>query len=119
MSRGFKIAVMLDGRQSLTTPEGFSLRRLHRDGAAAGSKSLLTDALATLDWPAGESGLYLWAAREHAAFREIRAAAGRYLRPKIDAHLGQRLARRRLGGAARGGEAQGRVGGLLRPAPPS
>lgn len=87
MRRGFKTAVMLDGRQSLTTPKGFSLLRLHRDGAAAGSKSLLTDALATLDWPAGESGLYLWATREHAAFREIRAAAGRYLRPTIDAHL--------------------------------
>lgn len=74
-------------RQSLTMPEGFSLRWLHRDGAAPGSTNLLTDALATLDWPAGEGSLYLWAACEHNAFREIRAAARRYLRPEIDAHL--------------------------------
>lgn len=74
-------------RQSLTMPEGFSLRWLHRDGAAPGSTSLLTDALATLEWPAGEGSLYLWAACEHAAFREIRAAARQYLRAEVDAHL--------------------------------
>ncbi|MGE7472231.1 DUF2218 domain-containing protein [Bosea sp. NPDC003192] len=74
-------------RQPLAMPDGVSLRWLHRDGAAPGSTSLLTDALATLDWPAGEGSLYLWAACEHAAFREIRAAARQYLRPEIDAHL--------------------------------
>ena len=74
-------------RQALVVPEGVSLRWLHRDGAAPGSTNLLTDALATLDWPAGEGSLYLWAACEHAAFREIRAAARQYLRPEIDAHL--------------------------------
>ena len=74
-------------RQPLALPEGFALRWLHRGGAAPGAASLLTDALATLDWPAGEGSLYLWAACEHAAFREIRAAARQYLRPEIDAHL--------------------------------
>lgn len=74
-------------RQHLAVPEGFSLRWLHRDGAEPGSTSLLTDALATLDWPAGEGSLYLWAACEHAAFRQIRAAARQYLRSDIDAHL--------------------------------
>lgn len=74
-------------RQSLAVPEGVSLRWLHRDGAAPGSTNLLTDALATLDWPAGEGSLYLWAACEHNAFREIRAAARQYLRPETDAHL--------------------------------
>lgn len=74
-------------RQPLSLPEGFDVRWLHRDGAAPGSTSLLTDALATLDWPAGEGSLYLWAAAEHAAFREIRAVARRYLRPGIDDHL--------------------------------
>ena len=33
------------------------------------------------------ASLYLWAACEHAAFREIHAAARQYLRPEIDAHL--------------------------------
>ena len=74
-------------RQPLTVPDGVSLRWLHREGAAPGSTGLLTDALATLDWPAGEGSLYLWAACEHAAFREIRTAARQYLRPEIDAHL--------------------------------
>ncbi len=74
-------------RQPLSLPEGFDIRWLHRDGAAPGSTSLLTDALATLDWPAGEGSLYLWAAAEHTAFREIRAAARQYLRPGVDSHL--------------------------------
>jgi NADPH-dependent ferric siderophore reductase len=74
-------------RHPLVVPEGVSLRWLHRDGAAPGSTSLLTDALAMLDWPTGEGSLYLWAACEHNAFREIRAAARQYLRPGIDAHL--------------------------------
>lgn len=74
-------------RQSLSLPKGFDVRWLHRDGAAPGSTSLLTDALATLDWPAGEGSLYLWAAAEHTAFREIRAAARQYLRPGVDSHL--------------------------------
>jgi NADPH-dependent ferric siderophore reductase len=74
-------------RQSLPLPEGFDIRWLHRDGAAPGSTTLLTDALATLDWPAGEGSLYLWAATEHTAFREIRAAARQHLRPGIDEHL--------------------------------
>jgi len=74
-------------RQPLVVPDRFDVRWLHRDGAAPGSTSLLTDALATLDWPAGEGSLYLWAAAEHTAFREIRATARQYLRPGVDSHL--------------------------------
>ncbi|MFC5420965.1 hypothetical protein ACFPOB_15515 [Bosea eneae] len=46
---------MLDGRQSLTTPEGFSLRRLHRDDAAAGRylRPRIDAHLAVSDWRAG------------------------------------------------------------------
>jgi NADPH-dependent ferric siderophore reductase len=88
-ARGLALVEIADAaeRQPLALPEGFELRWLQRDGAMPGSANLLTDALATLDWPAGEGSLYLWAACEHAAFREIRAAARQYLRPEIDAHL--------------------------------
>ncbi|CAN7348403.1 siderophore-interacting protein [Bosea sp. LjRoot90] len=88
-ARGLALIEIADAaeRQSLPLPEGFDVRWLHRDGAAPGSTSLLTDALATLDWPPGEGSLYLWAAAEHTAFREIRAMARQHLRPGIDEHL--------------------------------
>lgn len=88
-ARGLALIEIADAaeRQSLPLPEGFDIRWLHRDGAAPGSTSLLTDALATLDWPPGEGSLYLWAAAEHTAFREIRAMARAHLRPGVDEHL--------------------------------
>lgn len=88
-ARGQVIIEVADAneRQSLAMPAGFTLRWLFRNGAAPGRTTLLRDAFDALDWPAEGGGVYLWAAMEHAAFREIRAAARQRLRPHIDEHL--------------------------------
>ncbi|MGX1787919.1 DUF2218 domain-containing protein [Bosea sp. NPDC055332] len=76
-----------DEQQPLAMPDGFTLRWLYRDGAAPGSTRSLQDAFAALDWSEVDDRVYLWAASEHAAFREIRAAAKQRLQPGIDEHL--------------------------------
>lgn len=73
--------------QVLRAPAGIIITWLHRDSAAAGSPPLLQKAFAKLDWPADGPDAFLWAAMEHGAFREIRAAARGKLRPGRDQHL--------------------------------
>jgi NADPH-dependent ferric siderophore reductase len=85
-ARGLAILEVADAgeEQVLARPAGVALRWLHRGGAAPGS--LLPDAFAHARWPQ-DGGLYLWAACEFGAFREIRAAARTRLRPGTDEHL--------------------------------
>ena len=72
--------------QDLRAPAGIAVSWLHR-GDAAGSRSLLQETFAALDWPAEGPSVYLWVATEHGAFRDIRAAAKGKLRPERDQHL--------------------------------
>ncbi|MGX5735422.1 DUF2218 domain-containing protein [Bosea thiooxidans] len=73
--------------QALSAPAGIAVTWLHRGAAAPGSLPLLQEAFAALDWPAEGPSVYLWAASEHGAFRDIRAAARGKLRPERDQHL--------------------------------
>lgn len=76
-----------DEEQELRAPAGIAVSWLHRGDAAPGSRPLLQEAFAALDWPAEGPGVYLWAAAEHGAFRDIRAAAKARLRPERDQQL--------------------------------
>lgn len=73
--------------QALDAPAGFVIRWLHRDQAAPGGTPPLLQAFEELDWEQDEPGLYVWAAMEHEAFRQVRAAARQRLRPARDQHL--------------------------------
>ncbi|WP_439495696.1 DUF2218 domain-containing protein [Bosea sp. (in: a-proteobacteria)] len=88
-ARGLAIIEIADPgeQQPLDAPDGVAIRWLHRDGAAPGGATLLPDAFAALDWPPEGERLYLWAALEYAAFRQIRSAARERLRPGQDEHL--------------------------------
>jgi NADPH-dependent ferric siderophore reductase len=58
--------------QPLAAPAGVELRWLHRAGTAPGESTLLADAVAALDRPAGDD-VFAWVAAESAAVRTIRA----------------------------------------------
>jgi NADPH-dependent ferric siderophore reductase len=58
--------------QPLPAPNGVEVRWLHRGATAPGESTLLVDAVATLDRPAGDD-LFAWVAAESAAVRTIRA----------------------------------------------
>ncbi|MGY1746827.1 siderophore-interacting protein [Blastococcus sp. SYSU D00695] len=57
--------------QPLAAPPGVTVRWLHRDGTPPGEGSLLADAVAALDPPAGDD-VFAWVAAESAAVRAIR-----------------------------------------------
>lgn len=56
---------------ALIGPPGIEIRWLHRHGAAAGSTSLLPDAVRLLDWPSDLGCAFFWGGCEHKSFREI------------------------------------------------
>jgi NADPH-dependent ferric siderophore reductase len=56
--------------QELPTRDGVEITWLHRDGAEAGTTSLLLDAVAALDWPAGKP--YVWGGGESRTMTTIR-----------------------------------------------
>ncbi|WP_040338653.1 siderophore-interacting protein [Candidatus Blastococcus massiliensis] len=58
--------------QPLTAPPGIEIRWLHRDGTPPGESTLLVDAVAALDRPAGDD-VFAWVGAESAAVRTIRA----------------------------------------------
>ncbi|SHG75772.1 siderophore-interacting protein [Geodermatophilus nigrescens] len=58
--------------QSLAAPAGVEVRWLHRGGTPPGEGTLLADAVAALDRPAGDD-LFAWVAAESAAVRVVRA----------------------------------------------
>lgn len=57
--------------QVLQHPPGMKIVWLHRNGAPAGSTSLLLDALGTLNWPEDRGKTFFWGGCEHKAFRQI------------------------------------------------
>jgi NADPH-dependent ferric siderophore reductase len=58
--------------QPLPAPDGVVVRWLHRDGTPPGESTLLADAVAALDRPAGDD-VFAWVAAESGAVRAIRA----------------------------------------------
>ncbi|WP_245177262.1 siderophore-interacting protein [Geodermatophilus sp. DF01_2] len=73
-TRGVALVEVADAaeEQPLTAPEGVQVRWLHRDGTPPGESTLLADAVAALDRPAGDD-LFAWVAAESAAVRAVRA----------------------------------------------
>ena len=61
-----------DEEQPLPAPSGMTVRWLHRGGTPPGESTLLADAVAGLDRPAGDD-LFAWVAAESAAVRTARA----------------------------------------------
>lgn len=66
--------------QQLTAPPGIEIRWLHRNGARAGTTTLLQDTFAAMAWPSEDGRLYLWAAMERSSFKAVRAAARQHPR---------------------------------------
>ncbi|SFT47427.1 NADPH-dependent ferric siderophore reductase, contains FAD-binding and SIP domains [Geodermatophilus amargosae] len=58
--------------QTLARPPGVEVRWLHRGGTPPGESTLLADAVAALDRPAGDD-VFAWVAAESAAVRAVRA----------------------------------------------
>jgi NADPH-dependent ferric siderophore reductase len=52
---------------------GVDVRWLYRDGVAPGESTLLVDAVAALDPPAGTDDVFAWVGAESAAVRAVRA----------------------------------------------
>ena len=73
-TRGVALVEVADvaEEQPPAAPEGVEVRWLHRDGTPPGEGTLLADAVAALDRPAGED-LFAWVAAESAAVRTVRA----------------------------------------------
>lgn len=88
-ARGMAFIEVADAaeRQELAHPPGLAITWLHRDGAEPGTTRLLPDSFAQIDLPTGETKIFLWAAMEHEAFKEVRAAARARLDPDRDEHL--------------------------------
>ena len=61
-----------DEEQPLPATSGMTVRWLHRGGTPPGESTLLADAVAGLDRPAGDD-LFAWVAAESAAVRTVRA----------------------------------------------
>jgi NADPH-dependent ferric siderophore reductase len=70
-----------DAREELplAKPPGMALQWLHRDGAAAGTTTLLPDALRSVAWPGSLDGVFVWGGCEYQAFR----AMHRYLKQEL------------------------------------
>lgn len=59
------------GELPLAPPAGLEFRWLHRNGAGAGTTSLLIDAVRHVRWPADLDRAFFWGGCEHKAFRQI------------------------------------------------
>lgn len=55
----------------LIHPPAMQVRWLHRDGAPAGTTSLLPDAVRSVVWPRDLGSAFFWGGCEHKAFRQI------------------------------------------------
>lgn len=58
-------------QQPLIHPPGVELRWLHRNGAPAGTTSLLPDAVQSVVWPSDLGRAFFWGGCEHKTFRQI------------------------------------------------
>ena len=72
-ARGHAFIEVRDGAEELplARPPGIGLNWLHRQGAPAGTTSLLPDAVRGLAWPADRQEVFVWGGCEHRAFRDI------------------------------------------------
>lgn len=59
--------------QNLVSSADVDLQWLHRNGQEAGTTTLLQDAVRAVEFPEGEDDIFVWAAGEFKAFREIRS----------------------------------------------
>lgn len=69
-----QVFIEVDGtadERALGQPEGVEVTWLHRDGAAAGSTTLLEDAITSAPWWPGD--VYVWLAGESQSLRPLRA----------------------------------------------
>lgn len=73
--------------QHLDFQAGIEVTWLYRNGAAAGTTSLLVDAVRNSALPDDGSSVYIWAGCEFATFRQIRSYCRTELRLKKDEHL--------------------------------
>jgi len=78
LPEGVKAVVRLEvdnkaEEQSIVSRADMDLQWLHRNGSAAGTTSLLEDAVRAVAFPEGEEKIYVWVASEFKAFRSIRA----------------------------------------------
>jgi NADPH-dependent ferric siderophore reductase len=73
-TRGLALIEVAGGaeEQPVPAPSGVEIRWLHRDGIPPGESTLLSDAVAALERPAGND-LFAWVAAESGAVRAIRA----------------------------------------------
>lgn len=76
-----------DEVQHLAFQADIEVTWLYRNGAAAGTTSLLTDAVRSSVLPRDGSSVYVWAGCEFAAFRQIRSYCRTELGLKKDEHL--------------------------------
>lgn len=70
----------------LIKPDGLRLRWLHRAGRPAGTTSLLVDAARSVIWPGGPD-VFVWAAAEFNAFKDIRQFCRKERGLKKNQHL--------------------------------
>jgi NADPH-dependent ferric siderophore reductase len=59
--------------QPVVQKPGFGIRWLHRNGAKAGTTTLLQDAVRTVEWPVDGTPVHIWIAAEFDAFKNLRA----------------------------------------------
>lgn len=74
-------------RRAQASPKKSALRWLHRDGAAAGTTTLLQDAIASLPVPADDGDLFVWAGCEFSAFKAIRNRVRKHWKLARSNHL--------------------------------
>jgi NADPH-dependent ferric siderophore reductase len=74
--------------QPLDGPHGVKVLWLHRNGAPAGTTSLLLDALRAVEFPSERDDIFAWVGAEYSAFRSIRG----YLRTEIGLARAQMIA---------------------------
>lgn len=88
-ARGYAFIEVADKSevQSLEFQAGIEVTWLYRDGAAAGTTSLLIDAVRGTVLPDDGSSVYVWAGCEFAAFRQIRSHCRGELGLKKEQHL--------------------------------
>ena len=88
-ARGLAVIEVADAQeeQVLQAPAGVTVRWLHRDQAESDAAPQLLAAFEALDWEQDGPSLYVWAAMEHEAFRQLRSATRQRLRPDLDQHL--------------------------------
>ena len=74
-ARGVAVIEVADAseEQTIDNKSGIELRWLHRNGAAPGTTTLLTDAVRAVPFPTGDASVFAWAGCEFESFKSIRS----------------------------------------------